>query len=68
MKLRVHYEYKFKVRTKDFSGDNFDINKLADKVAEHSKISQDGYVTFTDATCKGFSLPARNIVLMEVID
>ena len=67
MKLRVHYEYKFKVRTKDFSGGNIDIDKMAEEVAKQRKFDQDGYVTFTDDTCKGFSLPAKNIVLMEVI-
>lgn len=67
MKLRVHYEYKLKVRTKNFSGDSIDIDKLAEEVAKQRKFDQDGYVTFTDDTCKGFALPARNIVLMEVI-
>jgi hypothetical protein len=68
MKLRIHYEYKFKVRTKDFVGTNVEIEKFADLVAVQRPINKDGLVTFTSDFCKGFSLPARSIVLMEVID
>ncbi|MEU0912185.1 hypothetical protein [Streptomyces althioticus] len=68
MKLRVHYQYGPKVRTKTFSGNSMSINEMAEAVSSHRQPGKDGFVTFTDFNCKGFSLPARNIVLMEVID
>lgn len=67
MKLRVHYKYGFgKVKRKDFSPFKGDLGELAEKIAGQRK--NDGVVTFSADNCNGFSLPAREIVLMEVID
>ncbi|MFD5308259.1 hypothetical protein [Streptomyces ardesiacus] len=67
MKLRVYYRYGYgKVKKKDFGPMKSNkIQSIAEDVAYQRK--NRGNVTFNDDTCKGFSLAAEDIVLMEVI-
>ncbi|MGC9439315.1 hypothetical protein [Streptomyces sp. WG5] len=67
MKLRVHYKYGYgKVKKKDFGPMKTNqIQHIAENVAAQRK--NRGNVTFDDDSCKGFSLAAEDIVLVEVI-
>lgn len=67
MKLRVHYKYGNKVR-KATSGPGFPQKALDEwtKLISDTRID-DGMASFTGFKPTDFAVPARDIILMEVI-